>query len=242
MADALPRLLLIETSGRVGRIGLAQGPELLAEDSLDEARRHLRDLAPSVARLLRDRGWAPRGLGGVIVSLGPGSYTGLRVGIMSAKTLARATGCGLIGAPTFEVIARHVETAGRELVVIADAQRENLYVQPFSRGSKTVRFEPAGVLEVAPGREWARNLPPDVGVAGPGVRIAAPWLPAGTPTALLEPAIAGLLAVGWERFEPGLLDDPARLEPLYLRPSSAEEQWDRRVSDGVTGSHSGPSS
>jgi tRNA threonylcarbamoyladenosine biosynthesis protein TsaB len=203
---------------------------------LDEARRHLRDLAPSVARLLRERGWAPRDLGGVIVSLGPGSYTGLRVGIMSAKMLAYATGCALIGAPTFEVIARQVKTAGRELVVIADAQWENLYAQPFSRNSATDRFKPTGELEVTPGPKWARNLLPDVGVVGPGVRIAAPWLPAGTPATLLEPAIGDLLAVGWERFEQESLEDPARLEPLYLRPSSAEEQWDRRASDGVTGS------
>jgi tRNA threonylcarbamoyladenosine biosynthesis protein TsaB len=242
MADAPPRLLLIETSARVGRVGLAEGPVLLAEDSLDEARRHLRDLAPSVARLLRERGWAPRDLGGVIVSLGPGSYTGLRVGIMSAKMLAYATSCALIGAPTFEVIARQAKTAGRKLIVIADAQRENLYVQSFSRNSATDWFKPAGELIVTPERQWAQNLPPDVGVVGPGVRIAAPWLPAGTLTALLEPAIADLLAVGWERFEQGLLDDPVRLEPLYLRPSSAEEQWDRRASDGVTGSRSGPSS
>src|SRR6267154_1673026 len=123
MPAALPRLLLFETSGRIGRVGLAEGPVLLAEDSLDEARRHLRDLAPMVARLLRERGWAPRDLGGVIVSLGPGSYTGLRVGIMSAKMLAHAIGCALLGAPTFEVLARQAASTVRELVVIADAQR-----------------------------------------------------------------------------------------------------------------------
>src|SRR3712207_2459498 len=70
-----PKLLLIETSGRGGRVGLSEGPDLVAERLLDDTRRHARDLAPAVAALLRARSWRPRDLGGVIVSLGPGSYT-----------------------------------------------------------------------------------------------------------------------------------------------------------------------
>jgi tRNA threonylcarbamoyladenosine biosynthesis protein TsaB len=236
MADDRPRLLLIETSGRVGRIGLAEVPGLLAEQALDEGRRHARDLAPTVARLLAERGWRARDLHGVIVSLGPGSYTGLRVGIMSANALAYATGCALIGVPTFEVIARQVETPGRELVVIADAQQAQLYVQPFARGATAEQFAPAGELKVISGRAWAATLRPDVAVVGPGVRMAQPWLPAGTPTAMQEPLMSGLLAVGWDRYERGACADQARLEPLYLRRSSAEEQWDRRAPDGPTGS------
>src|SRR6516225_5973122 len=89
----LPRLLALETSGRVGRVGLAEGPELILERTLDASRRHAQDLAPSVAKLLHLRGWRPCDLDGVVVSIGPGSYTGLRVGVISAKALAFATGC-----------------------------------------------------------------------------------------------------------------------------------------------------
>ena len=73
---------------------------------LDESRRHARDLAPAVRDLLAEQGWPARSLEAVIVSRGPGSYTGLRVGIMSAKTLAYATGCALLAVDTFAVIAR----------------------------------------------------------------------------------------------------------------------------------------
>jgi tRNA threonylcarbamoyladenosine biosynthesis protein TsaB len=235
MADGRPRLLLIETSGRVGRVGLAEGPVFLADRSLDEARRHARDLAPMTAGLLNERGWRARDLHGIIVSLGPGSYTGLRVGIMSAKALAYATGCAVVGVPTFEVLARQVDTPGLELVVIADAHQEFLYVQPFGRGSAAERFSPAGELTVVSGREWARQLGHDVVVVGPGLRIAGPWLPPGMPTVTPDPSVADLLAVGWERYQRGLRDDPVLLEPLYLRRSSAEEQWDRRANDGLTG-------
>src|SRR5262245_65324899 len=75
-----PRLLVLETSGRVGSVALALGGELGEVRRLEESRRHARDLAPAVKDLCASRGWKPRELDGVIVSLGPGSYTGLRVG------------------------------------------------------------------------------------------------------------------------------------------------------------------
>src|SRR4051794_20872764 len=112
------KLLLIETSGRVGQVGLALGPRLLAERALDATRRHARDLAPAAAELLRGQGWRPRDLAAVLVSLGPGSYTGLRVGVMSAKALAYAIGCAVEGVPTFDVIAGQADVAGRDLEVI----------------------------------------------------------------------------------------------------------------------------
>src|SRR5438105_482923 len=95
--DGGPRVLVIETSLRVGLVALAQGERVLGERRLDEARRHARDLVPAVRDLLAAHGWKTRELDAVIVSRGPGSYTGLRVGAMSAKTLAYAAGCTLLG-------------------------------------------------------------------------------------------------------------------------------------------------
>jgi tRNA threonylcarbamoyladenosine biosynthesis protein TsaB len=231
MAGDGAKLLLIETSGRVGRVGLAVGPKLLAERALDAARRHARDLTPAVTELLRDRGWRPRELAGVIVSLGPGSYTGLRVGVMAAKALAYATGCAVVGVPTFHIIANQSDAAVLDLEVIADARQEKLYVQPFVRATPAARFAPAGALTIVPGPTWASGRPPEMAVTGPGLRVAEHWLPAATPAGdpdRREPTIGGLLAVGWDHFARGRRDDPMRLEPIYLRPSSAEEQWDRR--------------
>jgi tRNA threonylcarbamoyladenosine biosynthesis protein TsaB len=232
MAHDGPRILLIETSGRVGRVGLASAGELHAERSLDETRRHARDLTPTVAALLADRGWRPRDVTAVVVSLGPGSYTGLRVGIVSAKALAYATGCAAVGVPTFHAIARQADVDGCEVEVIADAQQQKLYVQRFARLADGAPFAPAGELAVVVGRDWARERNPVTPVTGPGVRVAEAWLPAPTPTVAAdrrEATIAALLAVGLERWQDGGPDDPMRLEPIYLRPSSAEEQWDRRT-------------
>ncbi len=130
MAEA-PRLLLLETSGRGGFVALAEGPTLRGVRRLDEARRHARDLAPATAELLAAQGWKARDLHGVVVGRGPGSYTGLRVGIMSAKTLAYAVGCALVAVDTFAVVAEQAPDAVRRMDVLADAQQDKVYVQAF---------------------------------------------------------------------------------------------------------------
>src|SRR5262245_34096399 len=121
MSTPQPRLLILETSGRTGHVALAQGEAFLGLRSLDEARRHARDLVPAVAGLLAEQGWQPRDLDAVVISRGPGSYTGLRVGIMSAKTLAYATGCALVAIDTFAAIAHQAPAEVQNLDVIADA-------------------------------------------------------------------------------------------------------------------------
>jgi tRNA threonylcarbamoyladenosine biosynthesis protein TsaB len=146
--DDSPLLLLIETSGRAGVIALARGPDLLGVQHLNEARRHARDLAPVTAALLAERGLAPCDLSGVVVSIGPGSYTGLRVGVMSAKTLAYATGCALIGVSTFASIAAQAPDGPRRLDVLADAQQDKVYVQSFERAANDWR--PVTPLAIVP--------------------------------------------------------------------------------------------
>src|SRR6516165_8829946 len=130
-----PRVLVIDTSHRLGLVALALGEQLLAERRLDEARRHARDLAPAIQQLLGEQGWKARELRAVFVSRGPGSYTGLRVGIMSAKTLAYASGCTLLGLETFAAIARQAPENALSIDVIADAQQDRVYIQRFSRSA-----------------------------------------------------------------------------------------------------------
>ena len=164
--SAAPRLLIVETSGRVGHVALARGETLLRGQRLDEARRHARDLVPAVAQLLQAEGWRPRELDGVIVSRGPGSYTGLRVGIMSAKTVAYATGCRLIGVDTFAAIAAQTSGSHGQVDVIADAQQDKIYAQRFIQGT-------GDELRIVPFPSWLESLPPEVMVSGPGLEILA---------------------------------------------------------------------
>ncbi len=223
-----PRALILETSGRPGWVALAEGAVIRNVRRLDETRRHARDLAPAVQELLRECSWKPREIQVVIVSRGPGSYTGLRVGITSAKVFAYATGCGLIGVDTFAAIAMQAppvaDAPGSPVDVVADAQQDKIYVQRYVGGA------PRTELAVTTIAEWLAQCEPAQWVSGPGVRALRGRLPDGCRVIaeeLWNPQPESLLRLGLERYQRGERDDPFRLEPSYLRPSSAEEKWSR---------------
>ena len=225
------RFLILETSHASGWTALAEGSRIVARRRLEEARRHARDLVPATAELLAELGWRARDLNGVIVSVGPGSYTGLRVGLMSAKTLAYASGAALLGVETFRAIAVQAPTV--EVAVVADAQQGKIYAQTFDlRAESPVTAVPglsaAAPLSIQLAADWVKSCPPTAFITGPGVELVRGLLPAEQPFASGELRLSSpesLLALGLARFQAGERDDPFTLEPLYLRASSAEELW-----------------
>jgi tRNA threonylcarbamoyladenosine biosynthesis protein TsaB len=226
-----PRLLVIETSERIGVVALAAGERLLGERRLDEARRHARDLAPAIRDLLMEQGWRARDLDAVVVSRGPGSYTGLRVGVMSAKTLAYAAGCTLLAVDTFAAIARQAPPEALAIDVIADAQQDKLYVQRFARMSAAEPLNAASALAIVSFASWQLSLADSDWVAGPGLEKFGKLLESHARTVSLEawfPRSESLAWLALERLARGGKDDVFAIEPLYLRPSSAEEKWQQR--------------
>jgi tRNA threonylcarbamoyladenosine biosynthesis protein TsaB len=229
-----PRLLIIETSGRVGLVAVASGAEVLAVRPLAEGRKQGRDLAPAVGELLRQQGWTARQLQGVLVSLGPGSYTGLRVGIISAKTLCYATGCALLGVETFAAIAEQAPAAVTSLDVLADAQQGKVYLQSFRRASAAAAWEPQSPLAIRTVEDWLAGRDAEAWVSGPGIDVHAGRLPSGVKLVEAElrlPQAESLLRIGLRRYRADKRDDGWSVEPIYLRPSAAEEQW-RRLGRG----------
>jgi tRNA threonylcarbamoyladenosine biosynthesis protein TsaB len=223
------RLLILETSGRRGQVALAHGATLLAARPLDEARRHARDLAPAIAELLASHHWKPRDIHAVIVSIGPGSYTGLRVGVMSAKTFAYATGCFLVGVETFAAVALQSPPDATRVDILADAQKTNIYVQAFTPAADGCCA--ASALTIQPFADWLKDRAADAWVSGPGLlkwRTLLPEEVRVVDEAHWEPRPESLLRLGLGRLEAGSTDNALSLEPLYLRPSSAEEQWGAR--------------
>jgi tRNA threonylcarbamoyladenosine biosynthesis protein TsaB len=208
--------LLLETSSRTPLVALADERTVVIEERLEAQRRNARDLVPTIARLLAQVGHKPRDLVGILVGLGPGSYTSLRVGLMTAKTLAYAVGCPLVGVPTLPILAHQ---AGEPLVDgIVDAQKDLVYAQSFENGT------PRGVLQIVPVSVWLAQRDPTVLVTGPGLTKIAEATLRRTPETAWQPTASGVLAVG-STLAPS---DPFTLVPLYLRPSAAEQQWDAR--------------
>ncbi len=219
-----PHLLILETSGRIGHVAVAHGARLLEARRLDETRRHARDLAPTVAALLRTAGWKPRELDAVLVNRGPGSYTGLRVGLMSAKVLAYAVGCTVLALDTFAAIAAQAPPEAGLLDVLADAQQDRLYVQRFARSGSA--WQAASSITIMTAGDWLAGHAGDVWATGPGMRVIGNRLASGRVVAaeVWDPVPESLLRLGLARYQAGERDDFWALEPLYVRPSSAEEK------------------
>jgi tRNA threonylcarbamoyladenosine biosynthesis protein TsaB len=218
--------LLIETSGRVGKVGLTCAREVVRAVELDATRRHARDLATAVKTMLDGEGIRPGNLTGVMVSGGPGSYTGLRVGVMSAKALAYATGCQLVAVPTFAAIILRTPSEARHVWVIADALQGHIYLQRFTRELDAGGWTQASELRIEFAEDHLKEAGPEVWMSGPGVAVHAgrniPQTCRLVAEVNREPTVESLFQAG-SRLAPLSRDEMFRLEPLYLRGSSAEE-------------------
>jgi tRNA threonylcarbamoyladenosine biosynthesis protein TsaB len=216
----------IETSGKEGSVAVVRDSECLDERPLSRTgRRHASTLVLELRQLLQSARIAPEQLDVVAVSIGPGSFTGLRVGVVCAKTLAYATRATLIGVDTFEAVARNAPPDVVRQFVIGDAQRGDVFVGRYHRSDSG--WERNGDIGIVPFQRWRNELPAEAVVSGPGVQVFSAEFPGSTrllDAECLTPAASHVAAVGRQRAVRGFSDDPCLLEPLYLRKSGAEEK------------------
>src|SRR5688572_30661357 len=133
----MTRILALETSGTCGSVAALDAGGVLRELPLDPALRSARSLAPGIRQLLQGMGWQPRDVQLVAVTAGPGSFTGLRVGITTAKAFAYAAGAEVLGVDTLEVLARQAPSDAQLVQTAIDAQRQELFVATFHRTDDT---------------------------------------------------------------------------------------------------------
>lgn len=221
--------LAIETSGLLGSIALFDRGQVLAEQNLELGRQHGQSLIPAIQDLLASCGKNARDCGLVAVSVGPGSFTGLRVGVVCAKTLAYAAGCRIAAVDTLPAIACNSPPGVGAVEVIADAQRGDLFAGRFVRGSDGVFSARQGIRIVA-AEDWAAGLTPEDTVSGPALEKLAPLVERRCRVLASEfrvPSAAWIARLGTRAAEAGLESDLWSVEPLYLRRSSAEIQWEK---------------
>ncbi|MDR1478080.1 MAG: tRNA (adenosine(37)-N6)-threonylcarbamoyltransferase complex dimerization subunit type 1 TsaB [Planctomycetaceae bacterium] len=134
MIDRVTNILAIETTDQCGSVALFSGGDLLVERVLPSSMRSAKTLAPAIDEILRESQLLPSDIGKVAVIIGPGSFTGLRVGVVTANVFAYAVGAEVIGLSTFEVIAFNCMLAGLWGVfsIGVDAQRGEVVVQDWS--------------------------------------------------------------------------------------------------------------
>jgi tRNA threonylcarbamoyladenosine biosynthesis protein TsaB len=235
MPDMMLNVLALDTATARAAVALAVAGRAIHVARPDPRARHGRNLVPAIQGLVRDAGLSVAAIDLFAVGLGPGSYTGLRVGLTAAKVLAYAVGRPLVAFDSLEAIARNAPEDALRIAVIGDAQRGDLYTADFARdspGEPLERLAPTGIEPLA---GWAARLMPETVVLGPGLQLEGlraalpvqaraldPMSEANWPDARRLPQLA------WDLWQRGRRDDPWFLEPLYLRRSAAEDLWERR--------------
>ncbi|WP_165075175.1 tRNA (adenosine(37)-N6)-threonylcarbamoyltransferase complex dimerization subunit type 1 TsaB [Paludisphaera rhizosphaerae] len=230
-----PFVLALDTSGDRSAIGLRAADGALFEAETDASRKHGRDLLPSLRNLLRSAGVRPAQIGLIGVGLGPGSYTGLRIGLTAARTLAYAAGARLVGFDSLEAVARNAPEDETHVIVVGDAQRGEVYAAEFVREAPGAPLVACGPSRIEPLAAWSERVEPGAFVIGSGLR--SPTIRSALAgRSLIEPDDSIHRPSGRRMIE--LVDrvaefgaqiEPDDLDPNYLRRSAAEDQWDARA-------------
>jgi len=125
------KILAVETSARNLSIAVADGESILAEYKGDSILRHSQDLIPNIERLLKDTGLSLTGIDCFAISIGPGSFTGLRVGVSVIKGLNMVTNIPIVTVPTLDVIACNALDSPIPICVALDAKKKNVYTSLY---------------------------------------------------------------------------------------------------------------
>ncbi|GDY10298.1 MAG: tRNA (adenosine(37)-N6)-threonylcarbamoyltransferase complex dimerization subunit type 1 TsaB [Planctomycetota bacterium] len=226
----------VETSGMIGTVALRRAGQTIESVSLQQAgRRHAQTLIAEVDAMLRRAGVSSQQLNAVAVSIGPGSFTGLRVGVVFAKTLAYAIGCRLVAVDTFRAIAAASPANVSEVFVVSDAQRGDLFVGRYALGDSTSGPTRIGEIAIESSIDFCQrvqqvaNSRTNIAISGPAaatVQSALPLTVQVLGSDLHSPKADFVAELGERQALAGEFSDPWQLEPFYLRRSAAEEKAD----------------
>jgi tRNA threonylcarbamoyladenosine biosynthesis protein TsaB len=224
--------IAIETSCRRGGVALGRGEDLLAVSAFDASYRQAGQLVCRLDEILRGAGLAPRDVAELYVSAGPGSFTGLRVGITVARTLAQATASlRLVAVPTIRAVAANArDLSWRDLGVVMDYKDGDLYAGLYTRAEGAGEIVPAGEPALMRPEEFLARAPRPLLLIGEALEFAA--MQAGgvdhAPAELHLPTPEGVWRVGRRLAAAGVFTDYRRLLPLYSRKPEAVRLWEKR--------------
>lgn len=219
-------LLVTDTSGKNGTVALARGGDRDDVDVLEvvplAGGMFSAQLVPQIAALLQKHGLSKTDLDGFVVVSGPGSFTGLRVGLAATKALAEILQKPIAGVSLLELIAIACRSQGRVIAVL-DGGRGEVFFGAYEIAGESVQVLREELLSKAEFLSEVREDVRDAVVATPDSALAAAARDAGLSVFALEPLTAGMIArFGWKKLQSGATVSPEQLEANYMRRSDAE--------------------
>lgn len=216
-----PLLLAIDTATQYAGLALFDGDVIQSEVYWRSQRNHSVELMPTMVRMLERHGLGPQDLSAVAVSIGPGSFTGLRIGLSAAKGLALAQELPIFGISTLDALAFQHQDQRRPVWAVIQAGRGRLCVAKYER--RRGQWRRRGEFDLTTLDGLAKRLTARALVCGEltrreiihiSERIEADVLFAKPSQSMRRPS--SLAELGWQRFGRGQRDDLATLSPIYL--------------------------
>jgi tRNA threonylcarbamoyladenosine biosynthesis protein TsaB len=227
-------ILGIETSTKTGSVAIASEDGVIAQYSLNIEVTHSERLMSTVDRVLTDTGFQISDLDGYAVAIGPGSFTGLRIGLAAVKGLALVTGKPVAAVPTLKALAWNLPYAAYPVCPILDARKNEVYAATYRfEGSALVygMAEAAISLSRLSGRitektiftgEASRIFRKDIiEIFGDRALFA--------PSSAILPSAAAVAEIGLDTIKGGNQTDPDSLTPMYIRRPEAEVAWEKKA-------------
>ncbi len=226
------KVIGIETSGSTGSVAVCNGDTIVGRKTFGRKLNHGKEIVSSLKAIFDEIKWEPDDVDLIAVSVGPGSYTGLRIGITCAKTLAYGLGKPVIDVPTLDALAENVRDDVKNLCPVIDARRNKVYACIYagsgSGKNNNERNRITDFLIISP-EKLLDILPEQVLLFGDGVAPYKDIFAQKKATLANDDGLGIADAVtvarlGLKRYEQGKRCDINLLAPLYLRRSEAEER------------------
>ena len=222
------KILAIDTSTPVGSIALMEGALLKAQHILNISTTHNQRLLPGIDRLLGDTGWTLDDLDALAVSLGPGSFTGLRIGLSVIKGLAWATGKPLAGVPTLDALAANIPLVPYIICPVLDARKGEVYTALYRQVDKQVPERCTPYMALNP-EKLVDLISEKTVVVGDALLNYGDYLTSELGDLLLQAPphlnivqASSVAWLAWQRLRLGRHEDVSSCTPLYVRRSEAE--------------------
>ena len=226
------KIIGIDSSTTVISVALLEDDKLIAEVVLNTQKKHSQRLMPMIDMILNEAGISAKDLDAIAVSSGPGSFTGLRIGITTAKALAWSLSKPLVAVSSLDALAANVQCKAQLICPVLNARRKEVYTAIYTMEDNKLRLlsdymvcTPDELIEILQQKDG------QIVLLGDGVEEVAEVFQNKIADRLeilktidRLPRASRIAYLGWQKLQKGETEDVMQLTPLYIRPSEAEKK------------------